>query len=890
MGKFITMYKKKLLQLFITFFAFIFILFASSKISWAENLIQMAILPFDIHSQSNADYLREFIYSHLAEELTKAKDIKLIDKDIIARSIQGKTTNETTAKTVGKELETDYILMGSLTQIGEQISVDAKMIDIAQDNPPFTMFAEGRGLDSISSVASKLKAAITGRIKATKQIARIEFEGNRTIEDSAIKQVIRSTPGSFFSEATISSDIKAIYRMGHFSDVLADVKDTPEGKVITFILDERVQISEIKIAGNDAISTQDIEGTLTIKAKQNLNPENIRSDVQKIKALYDNKGYYNAEVSYALEKVGGKDSRVVIKIQENKRLYIRHIAFEGNEAYSDKELKEMMKTSEWGFFYFLTDSGLFKEDELKQDIGKINVFYLNNGFINARIGDAEVTHDAKWIYVKIPIVEGEKFRVGEVGITGDVLEVSHEELLKNLIIPRKEFYDREALMKDIDYLTQVCNNEGYAYADVTPRMIPIESNQTVEIFYHITKGSLVYFNRISILGNTKTRDKVIRRQLAFVEGDLFNTGKLRRSYMDLNRLRYFEEIDFQTEKGPEANLTDVNIRVKEKPTGIFSVGAGYSAVDHAIFTVQVSQENLFGRGQILSLKANISSSSSTYDLSFTEPWLFDIPLWSKFDIWNMNREYDTYDLDSKGFGITLGYPLWEYITGYVGYRLSTDNVQNIASWASIYTQEQAGSTTSSSLNLTLTRDTTDDYIFPSRGSKNSATIEKTGGPILMGDTSFTKYSITSSWFYPLPFEWVFGIRGRAGLIQENDGKKVPVYERYTLGGMNSLRGLRSVGYVDQLTGDVIGGLTMLNFNAEITIPLIKQAGIKGVLFYDTGNAWESGYHINDMRKTAGVGIRWYSPIGPLRLEWGHVLDKKEGEEGSRWEFTIGMFM
>lgn len=889
MGRFIKMNKKRL-PLFIIAFTFLVALFSTSQVLRAANLIQVAILPFDIHSQSNADYLQETIYSHLAQELVKAKEIKLIDKDIITKSIQGKSLNEAAAGIVGKEVGADYVLIGSITQIGEQISVDVKMVDIARGKPLPAMFVEGKGIDSIASMASKLKATITDRIKAAKQIARIEFEGNRTIETSAIKQVIRSAPGNIFSEATVSSDIKAIYKMGHFSDVIADVTDSPEGKIIIFILDEQVQISEIKITGNDDISKQDIKGALTIKEKQNLNPENIRSDIQKIKALYDKKGYYNAEVSYTIEKVRGKDNRVVINIKENKKLYIRHIAFEGNEAYSAKELKAVMKTSKRGLFYFLTDSGLFKEDELKQDIGRINVFYLNNGFINAHVGEPEITQDAKGIYVKIPIVEGKKFRVGDVGITGDTLKISNEELLKKLTISQKEFYDREALVRDIDYLTQVCNNEGYAYADVTPRLIPIESNQTVEIFYHITKGTPVYFNRISILGNTKTRDKVIRRQLAFVEGDLFNTSKLRRSYMDLNRLHYFEEIDFQTEKGPEENLTDVNIRVKEKPTGIFSVGAGYSAVDHAIFTAQVSQENLFGKGQVLSLKANLSSTSSTYDFSFTEPWLFDIPLWSKYDIWHMDREYDSYDLDTKGFGVTLGYPVWKSITAYVGYRLSADDVSNIATWASIYTKEQEGSTTSSSLSLTLTRDTTDDYIFPSRGSKNSATIQKTGGPLLMGDTSFTKYSITSSWFYPLPFEWVFGLRGRAGLIQENDGEKVPIYERYTLGGMNSLRGLREIGPVDPATGEVIGGLTMLNFNAEITIPLIKQAGIKGVLFYDTGNAWESGYHINDMRRTAGAGIRWYSPIGPLRLEWGHVLDKKEGEEGSRWEFTVGMFM
>jgi outer membrane protein insertion porin family len=382
---------------------------------------------------------------------------------------------------------------------------------------------------------------------------------------------------------------------------------------------------------------------------------------------------------------------------------------------------------------------------------------------------------------------------------------------------------------------------------------------------------------------------VIRRNLAIVEGDLYSSSKLRKSYMDLNRLRYFEEINFQTEKGPDETLTDINIQVKEKPTGIFSIGAGYSALDKAIFTASISQQNLFGRGQTLALKANLGSRTTMYELSFIEPWLFDIPLWSKFDAHHFTREYDTYDLDSDGLGATFGYPIWEYIMGYVGYRITTNNVKNIKSNASKYVIEQKGQTTTSMMSATLARDTTDDYIFPSKGSKNTITVDYAGG-FLQGDSSFTRYGASSSWFFPLPLETVFGVRGRIGYLEGREGKKVPVYERFYLGGMHSLRGLRSVGPKDPETGDVIGGLTMLNFNGEFIFNLIKNAGMKGVIFYDTGNAWESGYHLNDMRRTAGLGIRWYSPIGPLRLEWGYVLDRKDDEPASRWEFTIGMLM
>ena len=689
--------------------------------------------------------------------------------------------------------------------------------------------------------------------------------------------------------ADLSADIKAIYRMGYFDDVTAEVTDVPEGKVITFTVVEKPMITEIRITGNKALKRDEIEGVMTVRNRQTVNPEKLKADMEKIKALYDSKGFYNAEVSYAIEKSGVRDVAVIVSIVENEKLFIRNITFEGNRSFTTKELKNMMTTNEWSIFHFITDSGLLKKDQLKQDVGKINAFYLNNGFINAQVGEPEITHDREGITVKIPISEGKQFRVGQVAIGGDELATPRAELLAKLQIKKKDFYDRDAIMRDMDYLTQVSNDEGYANADVIPRTEPQEKTQTVDVTYVITKRKPVYFNRIKITGNTKTRDKVIRRELSVVEGDLYSRTKLKDSYMALNRLRYFDEIDFQAEKGPDETLTDVSIHVKEKPTGMFSIGAGYSALDHAIISAQVSQQNLFGRGQTLSLKASLGASSTLYDLSFIEPWLFDMPLWSKFDLWNLYREYDSYKLDSKGFGATLGYPLWRYVTGYVGYRLSIDDVRDILDTASTYIKRQAGQTTSSGVTLSVTRDTTDDAMFPSTGSKNTASVEYTGGPLL-GDVSFTRLGLTSSWFYGLPLDTVFGVRGRIGYMMGNEGKEVPVYERYYLGGINSLRGLREVGPRDPATGDVIGGLTMLNFNFEYIFPLIKNAGMKGLVFFDTGNTWESGYNLGDMRKTVGVGIRWYSPIGPLRLEWGYVLDQKERESPSRWEFTIGMFM
>lgn len=857
----------------------------------AENTKTIALFPFVVHSTSleKATELEEAIYRGTATQLLQSKTIRLVTREQLAAETRGKQLNDALVTEAGKKAGADYALSGSASEFGDRISVDVRVIDLREGKVLPGVFVQGRGRENLGAILTQLRADIMTHIATGEKILRVDFKGLRRMEASAINQVIKSLPGALFTETDLSADIKAIFKMGYFDDVSAEVTDEAQGKVVTFLVQEKPLITEVRIQGNKAVKKDDIEGAMSVRNRQTVNTEKLKSDMEKIKGLYDAKGYYNADIRYAVDKAGERDVHVVVTIVENEKLFIRDISFEGNRTFTAKELKNMMTTNEWGIFHFFTDSGLLKKEQLKQDVGKLSAFYMNNGFINVQIGEPLITYEPKGIAIKIPISEGKQFRVGKVDIVGDEIKIPRTDLLANLKINKKDFYDREAIMKDMDYLTQVCNDEGYAAADVAPRTEPQEKTQTVDITFDIRKGKLVYFNRINITGNDRTRDKVIRRQLSVVEGDLYSRTKLKNSYMMLSQLRYFEEIDFQSEKGPDETLTDVNIRIKEKPTGMFSLGAGYSALDHAVISAQVSQQNLFGRGQILSLKASLGSSTQLYDISFTEPWLFDMPLWSKFDLWNLYREYDTYNLDSKGFGATFGYPLWRYVTGYFGYRLSFDNVKDIKDIASIYVKRQAGKTMSSGVSLTLTRDSTDDNIFPSKGSKNSASVEYTGGP-LAGDVSFTRYGLSSAWFFPLPLDTVIGVRGRVGYMTANEGKAVPIYERYYLGGISSLRGLRSVGPMDPSTGEVIGGLTMLNFNADFIFPLLKNAGMKGVVFFDTGNTWESGYDLGDLRKTAGLGIRWYSPIGPLRLEWGYVLDRKENESASRWEFTIGMFM
>lgn len=870
---------------------FIFLLFVFFFVPQvhSQEIKKIIILPFEIYSNQDKSAIRESLHKNLSEELKKEKSIQIIPSDEFFK--HDDKMSEEKAVHHGKSKGADFVVTGSLTQFGESLNIDAKIIDVEKKGVPSTVSAQGKGLNSLPSIASKLKMEVLDAVGLVQKIARIEVEGNRKIGSPAITSKIKSKAGGFFSAADVAEDIRTIFKMGFFLDVAAKVTMSPEGKILTFVVQERGLVSEIVINGNKALSKSDIQDVLTIKTRQSLNQEQIKADIEKIKSLYDNKGYYNAEIQDRVERDGENDFRIVLDIRENERLYVRAITFEGNEAYSSKELRNMMGTSERGLFSFITDSGLLKRDQLRQDVGKINAYYFNNGFINAQVVEPEITTDKKGIHVKIKINEGRRFNVGNVGISGDTLDKPREELLKSLKVKKGDNYSRESIVKDIDSLIQACNDEGYAHADVNPQVNIREDDQLVDLDFQINKGEQVYFGYINVYGNNITRDKVIRRQLEVVEGDLYSSSNLKKSYANLNRLRYFEEVDFQTEKSSEKNKIDVNIRVKEKSTGMFMLGAGYSAADKAVFMAQVIQQNFLGYGQILSLKASLGSKTTNYDLSFTEPWLFDLPLWCKADLWKYTREYDSYTVDSLGGGLTLGYPLWEKIVGYVGYRLAFDDIKDVLPTADWRILDQAGETISSNLTFSLSRDTTDDYIFPSKGTKANVSVTHSGG-ILGGDTNYTQYGASLFAYQPLPLGVVFSAKGRIGYIQAHEDVEIPIFNRYVLGGINTLRGFRYVGPTNGGTSDVIGGNTMLIFNVELVFPFIKDAGMKLAAFYDAGNAWNNRLYVDDLRQSVGLGLRWYSPIGPLRLEYGHIIDDRglNDDSSGRWEFTVGMLM
>ncbi len=855
----------------------------------AKEIVHVAILPFEVHAPEQIDFFRNKLPELLEKQLSKEGiSVTLPSPETLAE--EGDISGDNQLRSFGEKLGADFVITGSFNRIGSRFSLDIKAIPSSAMRLSHHFYVEGEGLENLLDRVQELAKQISNKIFERKKIVRITIVGNKRIESEAIKRLLKAKEGELFSKKELSDDLKRVYNMGYFDDIRVEATDVPGGKEVIFTVKEKPTISDISIKGNIVLTDDKIKEALDIKTGSILNIHKVYNNVEMIEGLYKEKGYHNVRVTFKTESLKGDRAKLVFAIEEGKKVLIKEIIFEGNDAYSSDHLQGLMKTSEKGFFSWLTSSGELNQEVLDQDITKIAAYYHNNGYIQAKVAEPHITFEDEYIYITIKIEEGLKFGIGKVSMEGDLIK-PEDELLSLIKINKEKIYNREVIRKDILTLLDVYSDAGYAYADVVPRVNEDPVRQKVDIAYAITQGKPVYFEKIIITGNTKTRDKVIRRELKVYEQELFSGKRLKQGSRNLYRLDYFEDIKVNTSRGSSDDKMNLHIDVKEKPTGAFSFGGGYSSVDHAFLMTSISQRNLFGRGQTLMLKASTGKRTTLFNLGFTEPWLFDIPLSAGFDLYNQERDYDTYDKKSTGGRLRFGYRITDYTRTslYYGYEETNIEIEDEAE-AAQEIKDMEGEFISSSVTGIVRRDSRDRVFNPTEGSDNSLSVEWAGGPF-GGDIAFTKYVAESGWYFPLFWRTVGMLHGKAGFVTENRGGMLPVYERFFLGGMNSVRGFdwRDIGPEDPETGDKIGGDKMIQFNAEFLFPLIKDAGLMGLLFYDAGQAYndDENFDLREVRESIGYGIRWYSPLGPMRLEYGYILDREPDEHKGRWEFAIG---
>ncbi|HWR89991.1 MAG TPA: outer membrane protein assembly factor BamA [Dissulfurispiraceae bacterium] len=715
----------------------------------------------------------------------------------------------------------------------------------------------------------------------------IEVKGLKRIDEAAIRAKLSQKIREPLAQEKTSEDIKSIYKMGYFDDVKVEIEPFEGGIKVIYIIREKPTIIRVDFQGNKEFDEAKLKEKVTIIPGAISDITLINDNAVKLKAFYEDEGYYLAQVVPVVRKVTEGEVAVTYQIEEGEKVKIKEIRIEGNSAISAKAIKKAMKTAERGIFSFITGTGYYKKDVMKEDVERIKDVYYNNGYLKVIVQEPkiELIDNKKGMRISIAVIEREQFTVSSVDITGNKA-VPKEQIQGLVKMTPNKIFSREVLKKDVVAISDLYSNSGYALVSVSPDLVPDDVKKDTKVIYKIDEGDKFKIGRIEISGNTKTRDKVIRREIRLDEGDLFNASSLKRSYERLNNLQYFETIDIVPKPKADQKVVDLDVKVKEKPTGYLSIGGGYSSIDKLIGMVDVTQSNLFGRGQFVKLRAELGGESSFYELSFRDPWFLDKPLSFGASIYNTNRDYGNYERKATGFGITLGKSFGEYYFGSVAYNFEDATIFNVREDASQQIKDQEGSGTTSGITLTGIRDTRDNVVDPTRGSKNAVYYTFAG---LGGSRAFHKVLFDSGWYFPVFDVTAFFVRGRLGYAQGLYGKELPLYERYYVGGIYTVRGL---GYGQagpkDINGEPVGGEKELIFNFEYIFPVLAEFRVKGVVFFDVGRAYLKDESLGtDLRYTAGVGVRWLSPFGPLRIEWGWNIDRREDEDQSKIEFSFG---
>ncbi|RPI55195.1 MAG: outer membrane protein assembly factor BamA, partial [Deltaproteobacteria bacterium] len=681
----------------------------------------------------------------------------------------------------GKAKQVQFVFYGSISCLGEWLGLNLRLVDLEDAaGEPRILFAKGDRRE-MSMLLDQIEAEMVKVLAAPNLVAEVCASGNRRVDTDAILQTTKTRAGDLFDPEIIASDIKSIYKMGFFNDVQVDAIESPSGRIVTFIVKEKPAIQTIKLSGNKEISEEKIREIIDLKPYTIIQEKNLQENAEKIKALYMEKGYAGSSILASVEPVSEQAADVVFEITEGEPVRIKAIEFQGNQAFSDKELEELLETSEkkplwipsWSNIValFKGDQAVLKQDALERDLGRIAAYYHNRGYVDAKVGSPAVRREDAWLYITIPIEEGSRYGVGQIDIEQDFFK-DKEKLLSELEITQESVFSRQTLRQDILKLVDIYADEGFAYADITPRIEKDSDKKLVNITLLVNTGPSVKFERIEIVGNTRTRDKVIRRELRVKELEPFSASGFRKSNQRLNKLGYFDDVNLAPSKGSSEEYMNLKVEVKERATGTFSIGAGYSSVENLMLMGEISQRNFLGKGQTLSFRGVLGSETNRYSLDFVEPYFRDTRLFLRIEMYNWEVEYDDYTKESMGGVLRFGYPLNDDLSAFIKLRMDNTDMSDVSDNASTIIKDSLDIHYTRSVGTGLIYDTRDDYYNPSHGWNNKISIEYAGG-LLGGDSAFVKMEGGVSYYHPIWKSIIGHVRGGAGYVTEGGGGKLP---------------------------------------------------------------------------------------------------------------------
>jgi outer membrane protein insertion porin family len=725
-------------------------------------------------------------------------------------------------------------------------------------------------------------------------ITSVQIQGNVRAEVETIRSYLQLKEGEPYDAAAADRSLKALFATGLFSDVAIDM----QGTTLVVKVTENPIINRVAFEGNRKIDDDKLRDEVQSRARQVFTRARVQADVERILTIYRRGGRYNAVVEPKIIRLEQGRVDLVFEIDEGDVTGIKRISFVGNEHFSDGTLRGRIRTTESAWYRFLTSDDRFDPDRLNLDRELLRKFYLSEGYADFRVVSAvaELSPNRDGFFITFTISEGERYKFGKIEVTSRFQGLDVDTLSSYLTMSEGDWYDADEVEKTVTSMADAVGSLGYAFVDVRPRIQRNKDDLTIDVTFDVQEGPRVYVERINIQGNTRTLDRVIRREFRLAEGDAFSTAKVRRSQERLRNLGFFEKVDISAAPGSSQDKTNLEVQVVEQSTGEISFGAGYSTTSGILGDVSIRERNLLGKGQDLRLGVSLGTLSTLIDLSFTEPYFLDRAVTAGFDVFHTSNDRQniaSYSDRSLGFALRTGWAYTEHTRQLLRYTLRQTEIYNVQPWASTIVQSQAGSSITSEISETIAWDTRDQRLNPTKGwlLRNSVAL---GG---LGGTEYYLRTTADAVIYQTIVEDVVAsVGGSVGLIAPYNDSILRLNNRFFIGG-DTLRGFRvgGIGPRDGITTDSLGGKYYYTGTAELSFPLglPKEIGLLGKAFVDVGSLWgavETGPNVFDsekMRIGSGVGVQWISPFGPIRVDYAFPVVQEPWDKTENIRFSFG---
>ena len=724
------------------------------------------------------------------------------------------------------------------------------------------------------------------------KIEKIIINGEKRLSESFILNYLPNYPNTQFNNEVLNKFTKDLYSSGMFSKINIDV----DNQTLKIMVEEYPIINEISFSGNDLLDSETLNKIVSIKPRDVFN-ENILSDsIDIIKTEYQKIGRYLAQVTIKKTEISEGRVNLNFEISEGSLLVVKNINFEGNKNFSDNELKANISTRE-DAWYKIFGSNKFIPERLEYDKDKLKEFYNRRGYIdfNVLIARGDLLPDLSGFNLNFVINEGQKYTIDKLSIQSELLDDKKKKfLLKKLYLKKGDYYDSKAVEESTKFLIDFFESDGFNFIKVVPS---IKKNKNlIDLMFNITEGDEKYINKITIIGNTRTNDSVIRRELSLLEGDSFNKVKLNSSISSIKRLGYFETVNYKLQDSNILNALDITIEVKEMNTGSVSFGVGYSSMNDTSITFGLKERNFLGEGKKLRLEANLSEKKNMYSLGMTEPYFLDRHLSLFGDVFDQESENSKGDVKSESTGISFGVGFKSnQISQRFKYKYTTsESTTSSTSTAASITGEEGVEIVTSSVTHSFSQDTRDSFFNPTKGY--NWLFENTFAGV-GGDSNFYKSVFKLKSYYPVDYgDYIFGLKSGVGFIRSIDDK-ITSSNRFFLGG-RTIRGFDNAGIGPRDTGNnqAVGGNSFYNLSFEMKSDKLmpEDTGLKWFVFSDIGSIWgtdyESGVQGHDDKEpriTNGFGLSMSTPVGPLEMVWGFPVKSKSYDIEENFQFSIG---